>query len=148
MSASIFHGAPGSFKSASAFWFEVLPALRAGRVVVTNIEGILPKESIEIELNETFPESADVWRLSSQTDLGLYLWRRWFWWMPVKAFIIIDEIQDIFPDDAKVFKPDELDSQGIESLKGKLPQKYFDYYWSVIANFTPQKDEYYVVDTG
>ena len=41
MAASIFHGPPGSFKSASAFWYEVLPALRAGRVVVTNIEGIL-----------------------------------------------------------------------------------------------------------
>jgi len=148
MSASIFHGAPGSFKSASAFWFEVLPALRAGRVVVTNIEGILPKESIEIELNETFPESSDVWRLSSQTDLGLYLWRRWFWWMPVKAFIILDEIQDVFPDDAKVFKPEELDSQGIESLKAKLPKKYYDYYWAEIANFTPEKDESSVDDTG
>ena len=39
MASSIFHGAPGSFKSASATWFEVLPALRKGRLVVTNIEG-------------------------------------------------------------------------------------------------------------
>lgn len=147
MSASIFHGAPGSFKSASAFWFEVLPALRAGRVVVTNIEGILTKESIEIELNETFPEGADIWRLSSQTDTGLYLWRRWFWWMPVKAFIILDEIQDVFPDDAKVFRPEDLDSQGIESLKDKLPQKYYDYYWDEIGKFTPEIDEASVDDT-
>lgn len=148
MSASIFHGAPGSFKSASAFWFEVLPALRSGRVVVTNIEGILPKESIEIELNETFPEGADIWRLSSQTDTGLYLWRRWFWWMPVKAFIILDEIQDVFPDDAKVFRPEDLDSEGIECLKDKLPTKYYDYYWEEIGKFTPEVDEASVDDTG
>jgi len=148
MSASIFHGAPGSFKSASAFWFEVLPALRSGRVVVTNIEGVLTKESIEIELNEVFPESADIWRLSSQTETGLFLWRRWFWWMPVKAFIIIDEVQDVFPNDAKVFKPEELDNQGIESIKEHLPDKFYSHYKAAIAQFKPDLSEGTRDDTG
>ncbi len=148
MSANIFHGAPGSFKSASAFWFEVLPALRAGRVVVTNIEGVLTKESIEIELDETFPDSADIWRLSSQTETGLYLWRRWFWWMPVKAFIIIDEVQDVFPNDSKVFKPEDLDNQGIESVKDKLPEKFYNHYKIAIADFKPDLSEGTSDDTG
>jgi zona occludens toxin len=148
MAANIFHGAPGSFKSASAFWFEVLPALRAGRVVVTNIEGILTKESIEMELDEVFPESADIWRLSSQTENGLYLWRRWFWWMPVKAFIIIDEVQDVFPNDSKVFKPEELDSKGIESLKELLPSKFYDHYKKAILDFKPDLSEGTQDDTG
>lgn len=148
MATSIFHGAPGSFKTASAFWFEVLPQLRAGRLVVTNIEGILTKESIEIALNETFPESAQIWRLSSQTDKGLYLWRRWFWWMPVNAFIIIDEVQDVFPDDAKVFKPEELNSQGIDSLKEQLPEKFYTYFKNAIDEYTPSTDEGSKDDTG
>lgn len=148
MSASIFHGAPGSFKSASAFWFEVLPALRQGRLVVTNIEGVLTKESIEIELDETFPESADIWRLSSQTQTGLFLWRRWFWWMPVKAFIIIDEVQDVFPSDAKVFKPEDLDNQGIETIKEHLPEKYYERYKEEIATFKPDLSEGTSDDTG
>ncbi|MCJ8318747.1 MAG: zona occludens toxin-like protein [Colwellia sp.] len=148
MANSIFHGAPGSFKSASAFWFEVLPALRAGRLVVTNIEGVLPKEEIEIELDEVFPESAQVWRLSSQTDKGLFLWRRWFWWMPVGAFIIMDEIQDIFPKDATVFKPNDFDSKGIDSLKEQLPPKFYNYYKDVIGTFTPPDDEGSKDDTG
>lgn len=148
MANSIFHGAPGSFKSASAFWFEVLPALREGRLVVTNIEGILPKEEIEIELDEVFPETAQIWRLSSQTDKGLFLWRRWFWWMPVGAFIVMDEIQDIFPKDATVFKPNDFDSKGIDSLKDKLPSKFYEYYKSVIGNFTPPDDEGSKDDTG
>ncbi|MGL1956084.1 MAG: zona occludens toxin-like protein [Colwellia sp.] len=148
MSASIFHGAPGSFKSASAFWFEVLPALRSGRIVVTNIEGVLTKESIEIELNEVFPKSADIWRLSSQTDTGLFLWRRWFWWMPVKAFIIIDEVQDVFPNDSKVFKPEELDNKGIDSLKSHLPEKFYNHYKVVISQFKPDLSESTQDDTG
>lgn len=148
MAAKIFHGAPGSFKSASAFWFEVLPALRAGRIVVTNIEGVLTKESIEIELDEVFPESADIWRLSSQTEKGLYLWRRWFWWMPVKAFIIIDEVQDVFPNDSKVFKPEELDSKGIESIKELLPKKFYDHYQVAIEDFKPDLSEGTSDDTG
>lgn len=148
MAANIFHGAPGSFKSASVFWYELLPALRAGRVVVTNIEGILTKETIEMELDETFPESADIWRLSSQTKNGLYLWRRWFWWMPVKAFIIMDEVQDIFPNDSKVFKPEELDNKGIDSLREHLPTKYYDHYKKELALFTPDLSEGSRDDTG
>jgi zona occludens toxin len=148
MSASIFHGAPGSFKSASAFWFEVLPALRAGRVVVTNIEGVLTKESIEIELDEVFPESADIWRLSCQTETGLFLWRRWFWWMPVKAFIIIDEVQDVFPNDSKVFKPEDLDNQGIDSIKEHLPEKFYNHYKVAIEQFKPDISEGTSDDTG
>lgn len=148
MAAKIFHGAPGSFKSASAFWFEVLPALRAGRIVVTNIEGVLTKESIEIELDEVFPESADIFRLSSQTENGLYLWRRWFWWMPVKAFIIIDEVQDVFPNDSKVFKPEELDSKGIESIKERLPKKFYDHYKVALEDFKPDLSEGTSDDTG
>ncbi|HHC7274589.1 TPA: zonular occludens toxin domain-containing protein, partial [Vibrio campbellii] len=49
------HGSNGSYKSAYATWFEILPALREGRLVVTNIEGLRPKESIEKILGETFP---------------------------------------------------------------------------------------------
>ncbi|WP_411673631.1 zonular occludens toxin domain-containing protein [Vibrio campbellii] len=37
------HGSNGSYKSAYATWFEILPALREGRLVVTNIEGLRPK---------------------------------------------------------------------------------------------------------
>ncbi len=113
---------------------------------VTNIEGIQDKETIEIELGEEFPEGADIWRLSSQTDKGKWLWMRWFWWMPVGAFIILDEVQDVFPNDSTVFKPVELDSKGIKSIQDKLPEKYFNYYFDVIESFTPPDD--YRDDTG
>ena len=50
------HGSNGSYKTAYAVWFEILPALRNGRVVVTNIEGMKPLEKIESLLGEKFPE--------------------------------------------------------------------------------------------
>jgi zona occludens toxin len=146
MAAVIYHGAPGSFKSANAVWNELLPALRKGRLVVTNIEGLLSREEIEIELNEVFPEGAEIWRLSSQTDKGKFLWMRWFWWMPVGALIILDEVQDVFPADVTVFKPVELDSQGIDSLQEKLPDGYYERYYKSLTAFTP--DDQYTDDTG
>lgn len=148
MAANIFHGAPGSFKSASAVWCELLPALRQGRIVVTNIEGLLTKETIEIELGEKFPESADIWRLSSQNDEGLYMWRRWFWWMPVKAMIIIDEVQDVFPADAKVIKTDDFDYQSMETIKHILPEKFYNYSLKARTEYTPEIDEGSQDDTG
>lgn len=148
MAANLIHGAPGSFKSASITWYEVLPALRAGRLVVTNIEGILTKESIEIELNEVFPESADIWRLSSQSDTGRFLWQRWFWWMPIGALIVLDEVQDVFPNDVKYCKPDDFDYQGIELLKDKLPESFYSHHFDVKKKFQPEIDESRIDDTG
>ncbi|ELU1680420.1 hypothetical protein SBP32_004513, partial [Vibrio parahaemolyticus] len=37
MATIIRHGPAGSYKSSYAVWFELLPALREGRVVVTNV---------------------------------------------------------------------------------------------------------------
>ncbi|MCZ8485393.1 hypothetical protein O9993_05170 [Vibrio lentus] len=48
----------GLIKTAYVTWFEILPFLREGRIVVTNIEGLKPKESIEELLGEKFPDSA------------------------------------------------------------------------------------------
>ena len=52
MATKVFHGAPGSYKSSTAMWFEVVPALRSGRVVVTNLQGIKNLEDIQRELKE------------------------------------------------------------------------------------------------
>jgi len=138
MAASIFHGAPGSFKSASAVWFEVLPALRQGRLVVTNIEGILPIEDIENVLNETFPESAKLWRMSSQNDTGQKLWRNWFHWMPCGALIVMDEVQDIYPTETTQFKPESCDYQHISKYQDLLPSEWYEYHLSTLETYKPE----------
>ncbi|RZP71667.1 zonular occludens toxin domain-containing protein, partial [Vibrio vulnificus] len=62
------HGSNGSYKSAYATWFELLPALRAGRLVVTNIEGLKPLEEIENILGEKFPPSAKLIRIFTRSE--------------------------------------------------------------------------------
>ena len=136
MAASIFHGAPGSFKSASAVWFEVLPALRKGRLVVTNIEGILPLEEIETELQETFPDSAQLWRLSSQNEEGLNLWRNWYHWMPTGALVLIDEVQDVYPTEA-TFKPESCNYKHVDNYKELIPEHWYTYHYIQLEKFKP-----------
>ncbi|MFL3650091.1 MAG: zonular occludens toxin domain-containing protein [Pseudoalteromonas sp.] len=136
MASSIFHGAPGSFKSASATWFEVLPALRKGRLVVTNIEGILPIDEIEIELQETFPDSAQLWRLSSQNEEGQKLWRNWYHWMPTGALVLIDEVQDVYPTEA-TFKPESCDYKHVDNYKDLIPEHWYSYHYEQLEKFKP-----------
>ena len=137
MASSIFHGAPGSFKSASATWFEVLPALRKGRLVVTNIEGILPLDEIETELQETFPETAQLWRLSSQNEEGQHLWRNWYHWMPTGALVLIDEVQDVYPTES-TFKPESCNYKHIDNYKNLIPEHWYSYHYEQLESFKPE----------
>lgn len=96
MATSFRYGANGSYKSASAVWFDLLPNLRAGRVCVTNVEGMQPLDVIQKRLGEKFPDSTRLIRISSRNQDGIKLWQNWFCWMPIGAFVLIDECQDLF----------------------------------------------------
>lgn len=63
MAIVIEHGPNGSYKTASVVWFRIIPALREGRVVVTNVLGLYPIEEIEERLGEKFPDSARLFRI-------------------------------------------------------------------------------------
>ncbi|WP_340677874.1 zonular occludens toxin domain-containing protein [Paraglaciecola sp.] len=136
MAAVIFHGPPGSYKTSSAIWFEMLSAFRKGRIVVTNIEGMKPIDEIEKELGETFPESADIWRISTQKKKGLELFRSFFHWCPIGAQIIIDEVQDVFPAE-RTFKPEIYDYQPIEMYEGILPDEYIQKHLALLDDIKP-----------
>ncbi len=145
MASIIRHGPAGSYKSSYAIWFELLPALRQGRTVVTNVEGMRSLEEIESSLGERFPLSARIFRVSSQTTKGKKLWQHWFNWCPLGAFILIDEVQDIF-NKTQGFNADKNLYLGVEHFSGDLPEDYVDYYHRVRAKFKP--DDVYVDDIG
>ena len=102
MATKVFHGAPGSYKSSTAMWFEIVPALRAGRVVVTNLQGIKSLDEIQRELKEIFPNTARLLRISIGDDNGLLLMRNFYHWLPIGSLIFLDEIQDIYPSKPNV----------------------------------------------
>jgi len=130
MATKIYHGAPGSYKSSSAVWFEMLPALRAGRVVVTNLQGCCTLEEMQVELNEVFPSSARVLRISIATDNGMLLFRNFYQWLPIGAMIFIDEIQDVYPND-RSFKSSDYDYKGEGFFNDLLPDEFSIIYHDV-----------------
>lgn len=145
MATIIRHGPAGSYKSSYAVWFEILPALRLGRCVLTNIEGMEDLETIEKALGERFPPSARIIRISSQTAKGKNLWQNWYNWVPLGSLIVIDEVQDIF-NKTSGFNMSKNVYQGIEPFISVLPEWYYDYYQRVKLKFKPTDP--YIDDLG
>ena len=122
------HGSNGSYKTAYAVWFEILPALRNGRVVVTNIEGLQPLEKIESLLGEKFPVGARLIRLFTRKQSGIELWQNWFNWMPVNTLVVIDECQDIFAPETG-FKREKALSRPVEDFTDSLPTGFLELFY-------------------
>ncbi|WP_417356612.1 MULTISPECIES: zonular occludens toxin domain-containing protein [Gammaproteobacteria] len=147
MATSIFHGPPGSYKTSTAVWFELLAALRKGRVVVTNIQGLKPVEEIEKVLGEKFPEGAEIWRLYITTENGLALWRRWFHWVPVGAQIILDEVQNVYPNEAS-FKVANYDYQPLTTYDELLPPEWLARHRLELERVRDRADQFQQDDVG
>lgn len=136
MAGWIFHGPPGSYKTSSAVWYEMLPALRNGRIIITNIEGMKPVDEIQKSLSETFPETADIWRVSTQKEHGRELMRNFYHWAPIGAMIIIDEVQDVYPVE-RTFKVENYDYRHIDNYKDEIPDKFFNTHKNRLNDIKP-----------
>ncbi|WP_429065827.1 zonular occludens toxin domain-containing protein [Aeromonas veronii] len=147
MATIIRHGPNGSYKSAMAVWFDLVPALREGRICITNVEGLSPLNEIEERLGEKFPDSTRLFRISSLTEKGLRLWRRFFHWAPCGAFILMDEIQDIYPEGS--MKEEALNLQPIEVYEKHLPAGFVELFYEVLDKLKPEHfDSSHIDDTG
>lgn len=95
MPIKIHHGPPGSYKTAGAIGDDFLREARAGRVIVTNCRGVSRERTLE--QFPDLPESFDVIHVDDKTTEGRHKWATWFHWVPHGAFILVDEVQDIWP---------------------------------------------------
>lgn len=142
------HGSNGAYKTAYVVWFEIVPALRAGRVVVTNIEGLKPLEAIEKILGEKFPVGARLVRIFSRKMQGIELWQNWFNWMPVNSLVVIDECQDIFAPEVG-FKREKALKRPLEDFLEHLPEGHSELFlerWTMAD--TSNLDEGDIDDVG
>lgn len=136
MAITIRTGANGSYKSAYTAYFVIYEALKAGRVVVTNLEGMQPLKVIEQRMDVTFPTTSKLIRVTSRDAAGVHLWTHFFCWCPVGALIVIDECQDIYSknigfDMKKVtHKPLEAFITKDSGNDGLLPESYVDFFYS------------------
>ncbi|EDP60031.1 zonular occludens toxin domain-containing protein [Vibrio sp. AND4] len=129
MATSFRYGHGGSYKSACAVWFDLLPALREGRVCITNIHGMQPLKVIEKRLGEKFPDSARLIRISSRNPEGFELWKYFFCWAPIGAFILIDECQQIFSVNAG-FKMANIHKRPFSDFESHLPEGFSELFHS------------------
>ncbi|MGG5572838.1 zonular occludens toxin domain-containing protein [Vibrio diazotrophicus] len=129
MAITIRTGANGSYKSSYVCHFVILPALKAGRVVVTNIEGMQPLEEIEKRLDITFPSTARLIRIFSRDKNGIDLWQHFFSWCPLGALIVIDECQDIFSKNIG-FRMEKVSGRPLSDFLPNLPKDYEAFFHS------------------
>ncbi len=97
MSIAIHHGPPGSYKTFAIIQRHIIDALKAGRVVITNIRGLEYQKVIDAYPDIEFPDTADIITLPQKDPDALELIRRWWHWAPFGAMVVIDEGQMVYP---------------------------------------------------
>jgi len=94
MAIKIHHGPNGSYKTSGAIQDDLIPALKAGRHIITNIRG-LTRERV-FQVFPDLPSSVEIENLDLEDLDDLEKMRTFPQWAPRGAFIIFDETQLIF----------------------------------------------------
>jgi len=116
MSIKIHHGGNGAYKTSGAIQDDAIPAIKAGRYIITNIRGFTLDRVHQVMPD--CPETVDVLNLSMESTEDLQKMRTWFMWAPRGAFLIFDETQILFPKSWKDKDIDQFDFPGgIEAAK-------------------------------
>jgi zona occludens toxin len=95
MSIKIHHGPNGSYKTSGAIQDDAVPALKEGRLIITNVRGFTLERVLQAMPD--LPESVDIINLDLEQQADMERMRTWFQWAPRGAFIIFDETQLVFP---------------------------------------------------
>lgn len=107
MTTAIVHGDPGSYKTATLVSDYLVPAIRDGRVVVTNIRGVKTVEEIGEVYGFEAPDTSEI-ILVDFNEAGFEKMARFFHWVPEGALILMDEGQRVYPTRLRDFKPFDL----------------------------------------
>lgn len=95
MSIKIHHGPNGSYKTSGAIQDDAVPALKEGRLIITNVRGFTLERVLQVMPD--IPETVDIINLDLESLDDMERMRTWFQWAPRGAFIIFDETQLVFP---------------------------------------------------
>lgn len=104
MSIKIHHGPPGSYKTSGAVVDDFVPAVLAGRHVITNVRGLSDPDKVREVLEgkgKQVPATFQLTYLDSNERENMDMLRRYFHWAPDGAFFLIDEVQEVWPKSMK-----------------------------------------------
>ena len=107
MTTAIIHGDPGSYKTSTLVSDYLVPAIKQGRHVVTNIRGVKTVEDIAEIYRFELPDSAQITLVDFNAE-GFERMARFFHWVPEGALILMDEGQRVYPTRLRDFKDYDL----------------------------------------
>lgn len=107
MTTAIIHGDPGSYKTSTLISDYLVPAIKQGRHVVTNIRGVKTVDEISEIYRFELPDSAQI-TLIDFNEAGFDRMARFFHWVPEGALILMDEGQRVYPTRLRDFKSYDL----------------------------------------
>lgn len=107
MTTAIIHGDPGSYKTSTLISDYLVPAIKEGRHVVTNIRGVKSVDEIAEIYNFELPPSSSI-TLVEFNESGFAQMARFFHWAPEGALILMDEGQRVYPTRLRDFKEFDL----------------------------------------
>lgn len=96
MAIWLHHGPPGSYKTSGAIARDVLPAIKAGRFIITNTRGFSAERCRQHLKDKDIGEGFDVLFIDTDKQEGRDKLARFFHWAPKGAFFLLDECQRIF----------------------------------------------------
>lgn len=127
MTTAIVHGDPGSYKTSTLISDYLVPAIKAGRVVVTNIRGVKTVEEIAEIYGFELADTAEI-ILVSFDESGFSQMARFFHWVPEGALILMDEGQRVYPTRLREFSIYDLQksSPHYDEKRPKTVEDAFD----------------------
>ena len=114
MTAIIVHGNPGSYKSSALINEFGIPALKAGRTVVSNIRGFDDIERVESAFNLVLPPGAELMSVPFKPE-GFEHIARFHHWLPEGAVLLVDEVQRCYPTRLKSLSEFDIEGKGRET---------------------------------
>jgi zona occludens toxin len=137
MAISIHHGANGSYKTAGVVQDFLLPAIKSGRHVVTNIRGVSRDRSMEL-IEDCHPDF-DVTFVDTDTTAGRDEIARFWHWCPIGALLLFDEAGVLFPkrwrdSDIKKFDYPQGEHEGRPITFTEAFEMHRHYNWDIVLS--------------
>lgn len=96
MGIKIHHGPDGTFKTSGAIKDDIIPVIKSGRTLVTNVRGFSKENAIKVLGKKFVHKDFKVIFIDTEVQPGRDKLARFFHWAPRGAFFVIDEVQRIF----------------------------------------------------
>lgn len=96
MGIKIHHGPDGTYKTSGAIKDDIIPLIKSGRTLVTNVRGFSRANAVKVLGRKNVHSDFRVIFVDTEIQSGRDKLARFFHWAPNGAFFVIDEVQRIF----------------------------------------------------